>query len=64
MVAFSASCEATVALHQVMLIALYRPGGMVIKIAVELDTFIYIVDESAARKKIFLPHFYDLAKLL
>jgi hypothetical protein len=58
-----ASCEATVVLHQAMLIVLYRPGGMVIKIAVKLVTFVYIVDNSAARKKKF-PHFYDLAKLL
>jgi hypothetical protein len=59
-----ASREATVALHQAMLIALYRPGSMVIKIAIELVTFFYIVDNSAARKKLFLPHFYNLLKRL
>ncbi len=59
-----ASREATVALHQAMLIALYRPGGMVIEIAVELVTFVNIIEKRAARKKIFLPHFYDLAKSL
>jgi hypothetical protein len=46
-----ASHEATVALHRVMLITLYRPGGMVIKITIKLVTFVYIVDNSAARKK-------------
>jgi hypothetical protein len=48
-----ASCEDTVALHQVMLIALYRPVGMVIEIAIELVTFVNIIDKSAARKKCF-----------
>jgi hypothetical protein len=57
-----ASCEATVALHWVMLIALYRPGGMVINIAIMLVTFVYIIDNSAAKKKKNLPYFYDLAK--
>ncbi len=52
-----ASCEATVALHRAMLIVLYRPGGMVIKIAVELGTFVYIIDKSAARKKYISPSF-------
>jgi hypothetical protein len=47
-----------------MSIALYRPSGMVIKIVIELVLFVCIVDNSAARKKIFLPHFYDLAKSL
>jgi hypothetical protein len=46
-----ASREATVVLHWEMLIALYRPGGMVIEIAVELATFVNIIDKSAARKK-------------
>jgi hypothetical protein len=50
-----ASCEATVALHWGMFIALYRPGCMVIKFAVQVGTFVYIIDNSAARKKIFLP---------
>jgi hypothetical protein len=45
-----ASHEATVALHWAMLIALYRPGGIVIKIAVELVIFVNIIDKSAARK--------------
>ncbi len=49
-----ASFEATVALHQAMLIALYRPGGMVIEIAIKLVTFVYIINNSAARKKISL----------
>jgi hypothetical protein len=48
-----ASHEAAVTLHRVMLIPLYRPSGMVIKIAVKLVTFVYIVDNSAARKKKF-----------
>jgi hypothetical protein len=43
---------------------LYRSSGMVIKIAVKLVIFVYIVDNSAARKKIFLHHFYHLAKSL
>jgi hypothetical protein len=47
-----ASREATVALHQAMLIVLYRPGGMVIKIAIKLVTFVSIVDSCAARKNI------------
>jgi hypothetical protein len=42
-----------------MFITLYRPVGMVIKIAVKFVTFFYIVDNSVARKKLFLPHFYD-----
>jgi hypothetical protein len=37
---------------------------MVIKIAGKFVTFDYIVDKSAARKKIFLPHFYNLVKSL
>jgi hypothetical protein len=48
-----ASCEATVALHWAMLIALYRPGGMVIKNAIKIFTFFYNIDKSAARKKKF-----------
>jgi hypothetical protein len=38
-----ASDEATVALHWAMLIALYRPGSMVINIAIELGTFVNIL---------------------
>jgi hypothetical protein len=52
-----ASHEATVALHQAMLIGLYRPGGMVIEIAVKLGTFVSFIDKSAARKKITSPSF-------
>jgi hypothetical protein len=48
-----ASHEATVALHWEIFIMLYRPGGMVIKIAIKFVTFIYIVDNSAARNKYF-----------
>jgi hypothetical protein len=59
-----ASCEATVALHRAMFITLHRPGGMVTKIAIELVTCVYIIDNSAARKKLFLPHFYNLAESL
>jgi hypothetical protein len=47
-----ASHEATVALYWVMLITLYRPGSMVIKIAVKLVTLVKIIDKSAGRKKI------------
>jgi hypothetical protein len=47
-----------------MLIMLYRPGGMIIKIAIKLVTFFNIIDKRAARKKLFLPHFSNLAKLL
>jgi hypothetical protein len=52
-----ASCEATVVLHPAMLIALYRPGSMIIEISVKLVTFVYIVDNSASRKKIISPSF-------
>jgi hypothetical protein len=54
-----ASCEGTVALywHWAMLIVLYRPGGMVIKITLELVKFVYIVHNSAARKKNISPSF-------
>ncbi len=52
-----ASHEATVALHRAMLTALYRPGGMVIKIAVKLATFVYIVHNIAARKRNISPSF-------
>jgi hypothetical protein len=48
-----ASYEATVALNQAMFITLYRPGGMVIKIAVEFGTFVYIIDNSATKKNYF-----------
>jgi hypothetical protein len=48
-----ASHEATVVLHWAILVALYRLGGMVIKIAVKLVSFVYIVDNGAARKKYF-----------
>jgi hypothetical protein len=54
-----ASREATDALHWAMFIVLYRPGGMVIKIAAKFATFFYIVDSNLARKKIFFPHFYN-----
>jgi hypothetical protein len=37
---------------------------MVTKFAAKLATFVYILDNSAARKYLFLPHFYYLAKLL
>ncbi len=47
-----ASCEATVGLHRAMLIALYRPGGMVIEVAIKLVTLVYIVDNSAAKKNV------------
>jgi hypothetical protein len=46
----AASYEATVALHQAMLIALYRPSGIVIDIAVELGIFVNIIDKNTARK--------------
>ncbi len=59
-----ASREATVVLHGAMLIALYRPGGMVIKIAVELVFLLTSEIRVQLEKKIFLPHFYDLAKSL
>jgi hypothetical protein len=52
------SCKATVALHWAILIVLYRPGGMVIKIAVKLGIFVDIIDKSEVRKK-NLPHFHD-----
>ncbi len=45
-----ASCEATVALHQAMWLTPYHSGGMVIKIAVELGTFVNITDKSTAWK--------------
>ncbi len=48
-----ASREAIIALHQAMFIAMYRPSGMVIEIAIGFVTFAYIVDNSAARKKYF-----------
>jgi hypothetical protein len=51
------SCEATVALHWAVFIALYRPGNMVIKIAINFVTFVYTVDNSAARKKNISPSF-------
>jgi hypothetical protein len=40
--------EATDALHRVMRIAPYRPGGMVIEIVVDLPAFIVIVDSVVA----------------
>jgi hypothetical protein len=43
-----ASHEAKDALHQVMHIALYPPGGMVIKIVVDLATFFVILDSMFA----------------
>jgi hypothetical protein len=48
-----ASHEANAALHWAMLIALYRPGGMVIQIAIKLVTIGSIIDESAARNQIY-----------
>jgi hypothetical protein len=45
-----ASPEATDALQRAMLIALYRPGGIVIDIAIKLVTFAYIIDNSAGKK--------------
>jgi hypothetical protein len=36
--------EATDALHWAMHIALYRPGGMVIEIIIDLPVFFVIVD--------------------
>ncbi len=45
-----ASHEANVALHRALLITLYRPGGMVIEIAVKLGIFVNNIDKSAARK--------------
>jgi hypothetical protein len=44
-----ASHEAAFVLHQAMLIALYRTIVMVIEIAIEKVTFVYIVDNSEAR---------------
>ncbi len=61
---FVTSGEATDALHQAMFIALYRPGSMVIEITIKFVSFFEIVNNCVARKKIFLHHFYDLAKLL
>ncbi len=65
-----ASCEATVALHRAMWLAPYHSelapyhsNGMVIEIAIKFVTFDWIVDKSAARKKI-LPFFNDLVKSL
>ncbi len=52
-----ASHEATVALHRVMLVTLYKPGSMVIEIAIKLAIFINIKDKSAARKKFISPSF-------
>jgi hypothetical protein len=56
-----ASCEATVALHQAMLITLNRPSSMVMKIAIKLVTFVYIVHNSAARKKNIHPSFLQFS---
>ena len=43
-----ASHEATETLHRAMWLALYRPGGMAVEIAVEIATFFYIVDNRVA----------------
>jgi hypothetical protein len=40
--------EATDALHQAMCIVLYPPGGMAIKIVVNLPAFFVIVDSAVA----------------
>jgi hypothetical protein len=40
--------EAMDALHRAMCIALYHPGGMVIKIAINLPAFFIIVDSVVA----------------
>jgi hypothetical protein len=37
-----------------------RPGSMVIEIAVKLVTFVFIVDNSAARKKCISPSFFTI----
>jgi hypothetical protein len=52
-----ASHEANDELHRAMFIALYGPGGMVIKIAVGFVTFFYIVYKSEARKNFISPSF-------
>ncbi len=52
-----ASLEAIDALHQAMFIVLYRPGGMVIKIAVEFATFFTLYIRVKLEKQLFLPHF-------
>jgi hypothetical protein len=56
-----ASRKATVVLHQEIMIALYRPGSMVINIAVKLVTLVYIRDNSAARKKNISPSFLQFS---
>ena len=53
-----ASHEATETLHRAMCLALYRPGGMAIEIAVEIATFFYIVDNRVAKSKLIAPLFY------
>ena len=53
-----ASHEATETLHRAMCLALYRPGGMAIEIAVEIATFFYIVDNRVANYKLIAPLFY------
>jgi len=45
-------------LHRAMCLALYRPGGMAIEIAVEIATFFYIVDNRVAKSKLIAPLFY------
>jgi hypothetical protein len=52
-----ASCQAIDALHWAMFIVLYRPGGMVIKIAVEFATFFTLYIRVKLEKQLFLPHF-------
>ena len=43
-----ASHEATETLHQAMCLALYRPGGMAIEIAVVIATFYFFVHNRVA----------------
>jgi hypothetical protein len=43
-----ASHEATDALHWAMRIALYCPGGMAIKIVIDLPAFFVIIDSGVA----------------
>ncbi len=56
-----ASRDTTILLHCAMLIVLYRPGNMFIDIAIKLVTFVYIIDNSAARKKIISPSFLQFS---
>ena len=47
-----------------MCLALYRPGGMAIEIAVEIATFFYIVDNRVAKSKLIAPYFIELIESL